>query len=792
MVLNKSKIKKKVKTPKKSSDTAENLPPLSEQFERPLDMVPALTVSSLSEVEQLFTTLEMNLKNKDDWTIRSQALQDLMSYLKGGVTKFADPNMFASLAEGIASCITDLRSALVRWGSLFVAAAAQTMQEQYVSSMEILVPALFKQLTHGTAIIANSCHYGLLEIAKNVAHRRTARVFLSNQKSKSNIHRQVVAEAIQIMTELWPNSLLIALTPQFTTALKVFAEDASPQVRKISRETTEYMSKQNPTHGDRPSSQFSPRTPTVTTNPPQSPIPFHSSRIPITPSGKTRPKGFPNSRDNSEKNFASPRTTKAKGSQIPQSPQMKHREKHQSLVEPLRRPLTVGAYDNSPDREIRTFDLHDKLANLISADEDDDIDSFMPPKTVEYADCFHEKLDDITRNREFSRLNGLEVLITPSILSALQFKPDIKFWKKSLSILFVHFKDIFREQVIDLLVGFDYNTWLMQKAITSFGLQEMISDFQKSSHACDLFISLLQCTNDFEITPHLNKFLKKLIEDNPNKSNISVIRKQILIEPELEESSTVDDENDNTFSEDFDEDDNSQTNTNPFEIANDDKSDDESTPDVNELIRQICEENDPERAFEHLCEAFINRPADSEIENTCRSAFVQIVKNETKAKKTMFMNMCITVLQVTKNICFITYVDLFTQLLIIDDKPLNDMANDCLLIMLGISEEFVSYLMKLTATIINENENEGIALLMIFQTFFSKTDSGTIMKFAGPLMTHFKTFLGSSFTSIRRIVVLIFVEFNVKAPKAFRPYLGELNSTQQKLIDLYSSKRGGH
>jgi hypothetical protein len=50
--------------------------------------------------------------------------------------------------------------------------------------------------------------------------------------------------------------------------------------------------------------------------------------------------------------------------------------------------------------------------------------------------------------------------------------------------------------------------------------------------------------------------------------------------------------------------------------------------------------------------------------------------------------------------------------------------------------------------------------------------------------------LQSAVTAIRRLIVLILVEFKSKAATEFNPYFRQLSAQQQRLIETYLTKRG--
>jgi hypothetical protein len=102
--------------------------------------------------------------------------------------------------------------------------------------VKVIVPALFKPLSNGTAIVADSCHSALIEVARHVQNRRTITTFLGFAVSKSREHRLVVAEALAIWIATWPDSATGPVKPDITRTLKALVDDASAEVRKAARE----------------------------------------------------------------------------------------------------------------------------------------------------------------------------------------------------------------------------------------------------------------------------------------------------------------------------------------------------------------------------------------------------------------------------------------------------------------------------------------------------------------------------------------------------------------------------
>ena len=710
---------------------------LADQFLDPLSLVTAKSASSVSEADQLFARWEAALVQKDDWKARMTALQDAMSYLKGGGPGLTDAN-FSSLATGVGLCVTDLRSALVRWGSLYTAACAHTLGASFVGSTEIIVPALFKQLTHGTAVIANSCKYALLEVGRHVQHRRTARTFLAQQSSRSNAHRQVVVEFVQTAMECWPPALITSLKDQFTTLLKTFSEDPSPVVRKIAKELLQSppKSRAQTSMGARP-----PLTP-AKQKLASLQIPQAIPRAPLS----ARRKG---------KNGEDIRLNKSvRASQIPMSPKMARAVRQQLPLadgQPMTEPLSKSASLIEAEGESSTrFPLPPSVSDLTSKD----IDEYMPPRSARDAEKFLKLLGEITKAEEFERLDGLDVLLPPAMVSATQFIPDIKRWHGVFPVLFRQFPDVFLDQLESLLVGFSFHEWLVKLAVTSLGEKGVIEKAIGFSdeNAFRFFVVLL---NKARIKPALTDKLRRRLSElaklNFDDRHIEVVNEFL----------------------------------NPGENADNIKV----VADLKNALMRGHEDLVP--LFEALSNEFGkgDEKHAKAIERSMTPILEHALEKGNREANIVIIDFCTSAMTATHMLLFKGLVPSILNLLIDKDSSVIDLAAECVSTMLECKHTFAIELMEMVDGMLRDNTDQALAVLAILHKFFEDLPEEEMINYADPLMEFLQLAFSSDVTSIRRVIVTIFVEFRCKVPDEFEPYMQKLHSTQQKLIELYSSKR---
>ena len=736
------------------SDVEEQIP-LSDQFSNPLSLVPDADLSSAGDVQSLFLDLATKLEQNDDWQLKASAIQDAMSYLKSGIQQRGDAN-FSVLAPGIASSVTNLRSALVRWGSLYVAAAAQSLQNGFVNSIEIVVPALFKQLSHGTAIIANSCHYALLEVAKNVMHRRTSRVFMAKLKSKSNQQRQVVAEFIQIAIESWPQSLVSSLFQTFQDALKALVEDPAPSVRQIAREATDALGGERPSSRQNASNRLSIKIP-VTPSTPRARI----SHIPTSPNTKARTPSYKRRSvdDPSDKPPRSPRGS-SKG------PMTQPVKKSNILLDlsddNLHGRLNDGSQSPSPKNSLK----FSKIPPPIDTKPDKDIDEYMPPKTNKDSEHFLALLTEITTIKDYSRLDGLDVLLPSSILYAVKFIPDIERWKISLSALFEQFPEAFDDQICDILDAFKYNQWLVKQFAMYFDPKATVDrEVQNNNNLRTIQFIAALFKNDIVVNmdPKIKKKLLKMI------SNFSDDESSIYLKNRLNGKTTK------SVNEHI---------TIPTRIAK-----------ISKTLEESDNIEDTTVQLDELAEIFIKSKEDlsSEIEPLLLNTF----ENGTHEQIIVLLEFCLKVIKAksssnsSKKVYFESIYPNLKELLSETDRTIIELSTSIIVKMAEIDNNLVIKLMEEVDEAINQSMDESIITnLMIIHAFFVDLPEQNIYDFSDSVMKYLQPALGSNNTSVRRLVVLIYVEFRYKIPQKFHSYMESLSMTQQKLIELYSSKRG--
>ena len=121
-----------------SSSNYYTIDELPAQIENPLDGIDGVQISKNFDASAEIDKLKVKFQQKDEWSTRLDAIQRIMSLIKGGVFSHADFE-FTEIAPYIANCVTDLRSTLVKWGSMCVSAAAQALGSDFHPYVDIFI-----------------------------------------------------------------------------------------------------------------------------------------------------------------------------------------------------------------------------------------------------------------------------------------------------------------------------------------------------------------------------------------------------------------------------------------------------------------------------------------------------------------------------------------------------------------------------------------------------------------------------------------------------------------------------
>ena len=684
---------------------AEDLQALERQFADPMKTFETKEIDSASDVEDVLSSIETRLNPKqEDWSVRYEALKDAMGYLNGQIDRFGNAD-YSKLAPGIAACVTDLRSSLVKMGSLLIAACAVVWKSDYVGSVETVVPALFKQLSHGTTVIANSCRLALNAIATNVQHRRTCRLFLSNKKSKNSVHRLVVAEALSVIKTTWPVQVIDSIKGEVLDALSDLCDDASADVRKVARASLNMIP--TPT---KLVPRNKPSTPTTLEKSSRQFTPHRRSKTPTQPKKKLQ---IQNPEESAPKNNNS-------------IPNNGHVEKKVSF---------------KPFQE--------------TVEESNDISQYMPPRTKGQANAFVKILKEYSDKNAQEPLIGLEEFLPEAVISSVRFiPPESTVWKPLMSFLFRNYAREFTPEIRNVVVAFEVSSWMMDLVTRMFEPQVLLDAFGQCRDVNDedaylLFTGLFSRCLDMEIKSGLRKFLKKLVEVNQNEDDVCLIE-------------------------------------NALEVSRPKVSKDQLVSRLVNSIRQGKSWLGKSQKLVIALSKGYNPDLTATVQTQLTSEFKEILATGTADEKGYVREFLTDMAAQLKYITFVELVPFLIPCLLEDDLIEREKTEQCFMTLMT-DEKVIQRLLQM----LNEDNSEEFyqVVLNLLSLYVNTCSLNQLSDLIQPFMRTVDKFIASETIGIRRLVVMILVEFKCKAPKTFLPFYKSFNPSQQKLITLYSSRR---
>ena len=809
---------------------------LLDQFKNPLDTVQAVYIENTDDAEKYLSEIETKLKNKSDWQDRGDGIQLALGCLKGGITNYPFID-YSTISSDVASCIVDLRSMLVRTSSILVAASAQVLKEKYITSLKAIIPALFKQLTHGTALISESCHHALIEIVKNVPNKKTFQAFSSKIQSKSLQHRMTIAELILTVLENWPTSLISSISDSISSTLQVLLDDPSQNVKKSARrcmlllksKTSESLKKKiskgagmNYRPGSRqvtrslqPNSGLAhfPKVPKVFSNPK-----LLANKKKINPSSPVKGSSRPSSKqqqypektepinNNSNKADSAKKTEK----KITRANNNRTTEKNQQSIEkfnnrprtPVKQQTTkkaaFGTVQPKRNQSVKFVEKLDDMPTVKDTDffltlpvvqpkgilkpakfpnviRENVIQTIMPPKSMEEADSFQQQLIEIVEGESFEKLSGVEDLLCSSIVVASQYIPMIEDWESILPILIEEYSTDFQPHINDLITSFRCDPWLIAICVDEFGAQYLAELFMNSKKKRNIqtvkfFKVLFNLNVQLEITDKLREFLQGLIEqfygsDEVRSIEVAIAPKQ----PDVKQATNI-------------------------------------------IISKLKKGENCNEEAEKLNAQLVKSPKVlSSIETILNEELPPILEQGNKLQRDCIYDFASRI----PSISFTFLVDPMINIICNEDHESSDSTKNCLLglmndrtifsYIIGKAHDNYEYVNSLTATnSINHDDNHDNTVLhhesgndelkeqctlSLLLSFFQDCSEQVAMDLFPETFEMLSPMLESNVTALRRIVVLILVEFKCKIPKSFEQYSTMIPTKHQKLIELYTSRR---
>lgn len=466
----------------------------------PLGMVTAMKVSSSTDALAVMDDIEDMLNNKNDWEVRCQGLKSAMMYLKGNINKFPGCD-FTILSTGIANCVLDSRTTLVRWATLLITACAVELKSGFANSSDILIQSLFKQIPNGTQFISKSCASALKSIYMYVTHRRVARSFLTASSNKSPASRLIVVQALEYITKNWPTKIVQGLQQNIDHVFSQLYTDPSPDVRKAAGKIKPVQENQIST--------------------PRSPF----SRSSYKPEAKPK-KGIlktPN------------RAPSASPSRIPIP--VKYKSSSSSPYEAkMRRRVSFVKNDENRFDDLSENEYRENQESTAIKDEEEiTIDELMPPTSVKVTTQFLNMLEEIIQTDQISKLEGLEELIPESIIIGSRYVSQYSMWSYCLEYLIPKYSNEFKYKILELISVFSFDMNLLEIVNDVYTIAEIAQLYINAptgfrNDSVVFFHNCVQQFHGFVPNDSIIQYLKSISDIIPEKYEKSI---QVLLSYEI-------------------------------------------------------------------------------------------------------------------------------------------------------------------------------------------------------------------------------------------------------------------
>ena len=139
-----------------------------------------------------------------------------------------------------------------------------------------------------------------------------------------------------------------------------------------------------------------------------------------------------------------------------------------------------------------------------------------------------------------------------------------------------------------------------------------------------------------------------------------------------------------------------------------------------------------------------------------------------------------------RGISFSKLAEPMLSILMNESRVEREKTEECLLLLMNDPKTIpilISILEK------DENEEKSHSILSLILQYVTKSTLRQISSMLPSVADVLSSLIKSEIVGIRRLSIMILVEFKCKVPKEFTPYFKKLTISHQKLINLYSNKR---
>lgn len=191
------------------------------------------------EIESLASVITPGV----EWDEQVAALNRAIGLVNGGILEYdsCQKNLI-HLYPGLSADVINLRSTLVKTTCLFIAQLARELKFKFDAVGDLISP-LSTRVSHGTRVIADSCRYAILTIARNCGTKRILSSILDLCGARGPAQKAVAAEAVMTVMYTWPLEAFGTNFPRLLSTIEKMLSGATPECRRFARQAAKGLKK---------------------------------------------------------------------------------------------------------------------------------------------------------------------------------------------------------------------------------------------------------------------------------------------------------------------------------------------------------------------------------------------------------------------------------------------------------------------------------------------------------------------------------------------------------------------
>lgn len=179
-----------------------------------------------------FRQFETKLKRKADWEERLQTVTRIASLCKGTDDPKKAAAEFRAIVPAFTECLLDARSTLMKGTCIALVSIAKSLGHRLDQCSFLLIPQLLDKTNNGTAFIAHTARFTVINFVKYVYGKNTKAALESNISSASEDVRYTTLQAMIATFSTWPESYAGC----FQTYINSAKSDKSAKIRSLAAE----------------------------------------------------------------------------------------------------------------------------------------------------------------------------------------------------------------------------------------------------------------------------------------------------------------------------------------------------------------------------------------------------------------------------------------------------------------------------------------------------------------------------------------------------------------------------